>query len=76
MERLLEQTEDSPTLAYEHHWTPYFQNGIHQGGYQQVPVALQEQNLAVSTAHPASHGEGRFVASTEWIREAVWQTAR
>ncbi len=35
------QKADSPTLTYEHHWTSYFQDGLHQGCKQQVSMAAE-----------------------------------
>ena len=29
--KIVGQTEDSPTLTYKYDWTPYFQDGIHEG---------------------------------------------
>ena len=29
--KITEQKPNSPTLAMNNHWTPYFQDGLHQG---------------------------------------------
>ena len=39
-----------PDSGHEHHRTPYFQDGLHQSGDQQVPMAGRKPNWAAYTA--------------------------
>ena len=55
-----------PDAGYEHHRTPYFQDGQSEGSFQQVPVASRGRAGGIYV-NPISHGEGRFVASEEWL---------
>ena len=60
------QTEDSPTLTYN-----TINRHISKMVYTKVVTNkspwLQEAELGAVYCNPASHGEGRFVASKEWL---------
>ncbi len=68
--KILPRSEDSPTLTF---------NTLHRHISRMVctkvmstksPWLMEAQSGAVYTS-PASHGEGRFVASEEWIRKLI-----
>jgi phosphoribosylformylglycinamidine synthase len=60
------QTEDSPTLTYN-----TISRHISKMVYTKVVTNkspwLQKAQLGATYCNPASHGEGRFVASKEWL---------
>lgn len=64
--RIVGQTEDSPTLTYN-----TIGRHISKMVYTKVVTNkspwLQEAQLGGVYTNPASHGEGRFVASDEWL---------
>ena len=68
------QTEDSPTLT-----TNSIGRHISKSVYTKVVTNkspwLQEAKLGGVYAIPASHGEGRFVASQEWLKNCLLYTS-
>ena len=67
--RITEQKKDSPTLAMNTIGRHISKMVYTEGSFQQVPVAGARQSWAESMCNPASHGEGRFVASEEWLKK-------
>ena len=67
---ILDQKEDSPTLT-----TNSIGRHISKTVYTKVVTNkspwLQKAELGATYAIPASHGEGRFVASDEWIKKLI-----
>ncbi|MDO5520460.1 MAG: phosphoribosylformylglycinamidine synthase, partial [bacterium] len=67
---IVEQKEDSPTLT-----TNSIGRHISKSVYTKVVTNkspwLQMAELGKTYAIPASHGEGRFVASEEWIKKLI-----
>jgi phosphoribosylformylglycinamidine synthase len=68
--KITTQTEDSPTLT-----TNSIGRHISKSVYTKVVTNkspwLQEAELGAVYSVPASHGEGRFVASDEWLKKLV-----
>ena len=66
------QKADSPTLTFNTIGPSYFEDGLHEGRKQQVPVAGTARRLGGVYVNPASHGEGRFVADHAVAGQALF----